>query len=233
MLLRYIDAEGREQSVADIDALYEAIRARQVGYESLVFDDTAGRWIKAADHPLFVRIREIAGQQAAPAPAPVVPMVAPPVAPVAPAATATATAKSKSKWFAAIATREEALKIINETAMGFFAVAAIQAVLGLVLMNANSNVGAEVLIDVPLYVVLAAWLKWGRSHTAAVLLLVVASISAVTTVLGQLKIMDGGKNMVLAAIVLWAAIKAVEATFKLRGRFKDDAVSAGRVEPAM
>jgi hypothetical protein len=230
MLLRYIDAEGREQSVADIDALYEAIRARQVGYESLVFDDTAGRWVKAADHPLFVRIREIAGQQAPPAPAPVVPMVAPPVAP---AATATATAKSKSKWFAAIATREEALKIINETAMGFFAVAAIQAVLGLVLMNANSNVGAEVLIDVPLYVGLAAWLKWGLSRTAAVLLLVVASISAVTTVLGQLKIMDGGKNMVLAAIVLWAAIKAVEATFKLRGRFKDDTVSAGRVEPAM
>ena len=230
MLLRYIDAEGREQSVADIDALYEAIRARQVGYESLVFDDTAGRWVKAADHPLFVRIREIAGQQAPPAPAPVVPMVAPPVAP---AATATATAKSKSKWFAAIATREEALKIINETAMGFFAVAAIQAVLGLVLMNANSNVGAEVLIDVPLYVGLAAWLKWGLSRTAAVLLLVVASISAVTTVLGQLKIMDGGKNMVLAAIVLWAAIKAVEATFKLRGRFKNDAVSAGRVEPAM
>jgi hypothetical protein len=230
-LLRFIDANGHEQEVAEIDGLYNLIRAGGIGYESLVRDDATGRWVKAADHPLFLRIREITGQQQASAPP--APVVTAPVrpTPVAPAPVVDK-GKAKSRWFAAIATREEALKTISETGNGFFAVAAIQAVLGLVLINSNSNVGFDVLIDVPLYVGLAAWLKWGRSRTAAVLLLIVASIAGVTTVLGQLKIMAGGKNMIIAAIVLWAAIKAVEATFKLRGRFKDESVAVP-VEPSM
>ncbi len=233
MLLRFIDADGHEQEVADIDGLYNLIRAGSISYESLVRDDATGRWIKAADHPLFHRIREIAGQQqAAPVspPAPIMTAERPTSVAIAPAAADTA--KTKSKWFAAIVTREEALKTINDTANGFFVVAAIQAGLGLFLMNSNSSVGADVLIDVPLYVGLAAWLRWGRSRTAAVLLLIIASISAATTIMAQFKIIDGGKNMILAAIVLWAAIKAVEATFKLRGRFKDDAAAAP-VEPTM
>ena len=227
MLLRFIDTDGREQEASDIDGLYELIQSGRVGYESLVFDATAGRWVKAFDHPLFKRIREIAGQQAAAPPPPralIVPSVT--ASPretdvVPPPSAADPKAKTKTKWFAAITTRDEALKIIHDTAMGFFAVAGIQLLLGLFLMANSSNVGADVLIDVPLYAGLAAWLKWGRSRAAASLLLVAALVSAVTTVLGQLRIIDGGRNMVLAVIVLWAAVKAVEATFKLRGRFKD------------
>jgi len=220
-LLRFIDTDGREQDVADIDGLYDLIQDGRIGYESLVRDDASGRWVKADDHPLFKRIREIAGQQqpvSPPIPA-APPTRAPIVAQAAPAASPKT--KPKSKWFAAIATREEALKTINETALGFFALAGIQTVMSLFLIANRDNVGLDLLIDVPLYVGLAAWLKWGRSRTAAVLLLIVASISVVTTVLGQLKIIDGGRNMVLAGIVSWTAVKAVEATFKLRGRFKD------------
>jgi hypothetical protein len=42
------------------------------------------------------------------------------------------------------------------------------------------------------------------------------------TIAAQLKIIEGGKNIVLALIVFWSAAKAVEATFKLRGRFKQE-----------
>jgi hypothetical protein len=33
----------------------------------------------------------------------------------------------------------------------------------------------------------------------------------------------GGNNIILALIVAWAAVRAVEATFKLHGRIKDAA----------
>lgn len=105
-LLRFIDTDGREQDVADIYGLLDLIQNGRVRYESLVRDDASGRWVKAYDHPLFNRIREIAGQQpvlppiptAPPSRAPVVvqaaPVTAPPAGPKA---------KPKSKWFAAIA----------------------------------------------------------------------------------------------------------------------------------
>jgi hypothetical protein len=234
-LLRFIATDGREQDVADIDGLHDLILDGRIGYESLVRDDASGRWVKADDHPLFKRIREIAGQQqplappipaAPPSRARIVVQAGPVTAPAAGPKT-----KPKSKWFAAIATREEALKTINETALGFFALAGIQTVMSLFLIANSSNVGLDSLIDVPLYVGLAAWLKWGRSRTAAVLLLIVASIAVVTTVLGQLRIIGGGRNMILAAIVFWTAVKAVEATFKLRGRFKDGENAAPSVAP--
>lgn len=59
-LLRYIDAEGREQDVNDVNHLYELIQGRHVGYDSLVWDEEEGRWLAARDHKLFRRIREIA-----------------------------------------------------------------------------------------------------------------------------------------------------------------------------
>jgi hypothetical protein len=237
-ILRYIDPEGREQDVDDVNHLYELIQGKHVGYDSLVWDDEDQRWVAARDHYFFRRIREIA----AASPAPQQPWSAPsqhPARTVAiqpqvyksprmqnrnpiPDEAESGSQKSKSNWFKTIQTREEALKTISVTALGFFAIAGIQTLAGLFLIANSSDVGLDMLIDVPLYVGLAAWLKWGRSRTAAVLLLIVASISAVTTVLGQLRIIDGGRNMFLAAIVFWTAVKAVEATFKLRGRFKHE-----------
>jgi hypothetical protein len=49
----------------------------------------------------------------------------------------------------------------------------------------------------------------------------VTGIQVTTTVLNRLGLMsEGGKNVLLAAIMLIVAIRAVEATFKLRGRFR-------------
>jgi hypothetical protein len=63
-LLRFIDPDGKEQDVADINHLYELIQASRIGYDSLIRDDIAGRWMPARDHELFVRIRNIASQTA-------------------------------------------------------------------------------------------------------------------------------------------------------------------------
>ncbi len=131
----------------------------------------------------------------------------------------------------AINTREEALKTIKDSSSAFFFVAALQAAIGIWLATQYPTSGfdvGETIIDVAIYAVFAAWLRWGLSRTAAVVLLLAATVALAMTIGAQLKIIQGGKNIWLALIVFWAAVKAVEATFKVHGRFKQDATE---VEP--
>jgi len=240
-MLRYIDAEGREQDVGDVNHLYELIQGQHVGYDSLVWDEEQQRWMPARDHQFFRRIREIAADS----PAPHQPWSAPPPQP---ARTVAAQArqyksplmqhknsiadeagsgpqKSKSNWFKAIKTREEALKTIKETSAAFFFIAVLQGVVGIWMATQYPSSGfdiGETMVDVSIYTVGAAWLRWGRSRTAAIILLIAATVAFGMTIAAQLKIIEGGKNIVLALIVFWSAAKAVEATFKLRGRFKQE-----------
>jgi GYF domain 2 len=131
----------------------------------------------------------------------------------------------KWRWFAKIETREDAVRTINETSIAFFAVAAIQAVLGIFLY------GSEIFIDVALYVGFAAWLRYGKSRIAAVALLAQAGISMAITIAALLRLTTGGRNLILAAIVFYAAAKASEATFKLHGRFKTCPGPKARLSP--
>jgi hypothetical protein len=244
-ILRYIDAEGREQVVDDVNHLYELIQERRVSFDSLVWDDDDRRWVAARNHEFFRRIREIA----AASPTPLQPWSAPPsgqptpaVAPApqvyksplmqhrnpAPEGAASASKKPNSNWFKAIKTREEALKTIKDSSSVFFFVAALQAAIGIWMATQYPDAGfdmGETVITVAIYAIFAAWLRWGRSRTAAVVLLLVATVALVTTIAAQLNIIQGGKNVVLALIVFWAAVKAVEATFKVRGRFRQDATA--------
>ena len=116
--------------------------------------------------------------------------------------------------------------IIKETSAAFFFIAVLQGAVGIWMATQYPNSGfdiGETMIDVSIYTVCAAWLRWGRSRTAAIILLVAATVAFGTTIAAQLKIIQGGKNFVLAIIVFWSGVKAVEATFKLRGRFKQEA----------
>lgn len=106
----------------------------------------------------------------------------------------------------------------------FFFIAVLQGAIGTWMATQYPDSGfdlGETIVDVALYAGCAAWLRWGRSRIAAVILLITATVALGTTIATQLKIIQGGgKSVVVALIVFWSAIKAVEATFKLRGRFK-------------
>ncbi len=71
-------------------------------------------------------------------------------------------------------------------------------------------------------------LRW-RSRTAAMVLLLYALTGAGITLAIRSGIpLEGGKNVMLSLFILWTAIKAVEATFRLQGRF----ALAGAAAPA-
>jgi hypothetical protein len=123
------------------------------------------------------------------------------------------TKEKKPGLFSKIDSREDALKTSKDSAGAFLFVALIQAALAYF-------VSPIMLIDAGMYALLGAILwKW-NSRTAAVLLLLLGSASLIMTVLNRIGITsEGGQNIILGLIVLWVAIRAVEATFKLHGRF--------------
>ncbi len=116
-------------------------------------------------------------------------------------------------WFAAIKSRENALRTVKNTSVIFFVVAGFQAVLSLVL-------GFLVLVDACLMAVGGYFLRQHNSRTAAVFLLILSIFAVGATFANAAgEGTGGGRNIVMAAIVFFAAVRAVEATFKLHGRF--------------
>ena len=126
--------------------------------------------------------------------------------------------KKKSSMFAKIESRDDALKVIKDTSIGFFFIAALQAGLGFF-------IAPSLMIDVVLYAILAGvLLKW-KSRIAAVLLLLLAAVTLAMTFLNMVGVTAlGGNNVFLGLIIFWAAIKAVEATFKLQGQFAEESI---------
>ena len=122
--------------------------------------------------------------------------------------------------FSKIEDRDGAIKVVTASASVFIVVAAIQAVVAFF-------VGYALLVDAVIYAVLGAILLRFKSRVAAVILLLLAIVTAGVTVANATGAkLGGGHNIFLSLMVLWAGVRAVEATFKLRGRFA--AVSAER-----
>ncbi len=85
----------------------------------------------------------------------------------------------------------------------------------------------SLIADAVVIAVLATILFRRRSRVAAVLLLLVSTLILALTILNKMGVTDqGGTNIVVAVICFWAAVRALEATFKLRGRFKDETQTA-------
>ncbi len=126
--------------------------------------------------------------------------------------------KKKAGLFAKIESKNIALKIIKDSSMGFFFVAALQAGLGYFITP-------SLIIDAILYAILAGiLLKW-KSRVAAVFLLLLGGAALVMTVLNKAGVTaEGGNNIILAVIIFWVAIRAVEATFKLHGKFAAEGI---------
>jgi len=116
-------------------------------------------------------------------------------------------------WMARIGTRAAANSMTRECAIAMLFWAAVQAAFSfkygntLLLHAAILGIGGFCL------------LRW-KSRAAAVVLLAYALAAAgITLAINSGIPLVGGKNLALALLVLWTAIKAVEATFRLQGRF--------------
>jgi uncharacterized membrane protein HdeD (DUF308 family) len=121
----------------------------------------------------------------------------------------------KNSWFSKIESKEDALKVIKDTTTAFIAIAILQAIL-------SFFVGHSILIDGIINAGGAFFLRRFNSRTAAVVLLVVATVSVGTTIANLLGAGLGtGTNILLAIVVFWAGVRAVEATFKFHGRFAE------------
>jgi len=127
--------------------------------------------------------------------------------------------KKKWRWYAKITSREDALDAVKGSSTAFFVVGAIQVAVSFFL-------GFSILFDAAIYLIGGFLLHRFHSRAAAVVIPVLAAFSLYVTVANRL---GGGSNIFLSLIVFWAAIRAVEATFKLRSRF---ALEALPVEPS-
>jgi len=118
----------------------------------------------------------------------------------------------KKGMFSKIESREDALKVVKDTSIAFYWIAGITAVLTFL-------VGLGTLIDAVLFAVLAFLLRWFTSRVAAVVLVVLAGGGLIMTGFNRFGGGEGGNNIIVALILFWASIRAVEATFKLHGEF--------------
>lgn len=115
--------------------------------------------------------------------------------------------------FAIIRSRDDALHVVADAAIAFLAAATVLAATAL-------SQGWQDLVDATLYIVLGLLMWRFRSPAAAFALLLVAMMRFFVTV-GQ-AIETGAVNWIyvgVTIVVLFASIRAVEATLKLIGRF--------------
>jgi hypothetical protein len=123
--------------------------------------------------------------------------------------------KKKSGLFSKINSREDAFKMVQDASYGFYFIAVLQGGIGYFIQK-------SMIIDGVLYAVLAIFLHKFRSRVAAILLFLMTSISLVVTFINKIGASkQGGGNIILAIIILIVSVRAIEATFRLRGQFKE------------
>jgi len=129
------------------------------------------------------------------------------------------TKKKRTGLLGKIENREGALKTIKESAYAFIFIALLQGAIGVFLAPST-------LIDAALFLICAILLMWLKSRTVAIVLLLMSLGAVIMTVLNKIGVSTGGgSNIILAIIILFAAVKATEATFKLHGKYKVNANS--------
>ena len=128
--------------------------------------------------------------------------------------------KKKSGMFAAIHSREDAQDVAKDCGNAFFVVAAIQGGIG-------AFIAPVLLIDAAVYALCGYFIRFKQSRAAAVIALLISGAGLASTVMNKMgQNVGGGNNIILAIIVVIAAVRAIEATFKLSGRFKNAATTA-------
>ena len=139
------------------------------------------------------------------------------------AAPGSAKTDEKKKFWAPIETIEDADKVCRDSANAFFFVAILQGVIGAFLAPA-------MLLDAAAFAILAFLLRKLKSRVAAVLLLIVAGFVCISTVMNKINpdSASGGSNIFLAIIIMLAAVRAVQGSFKYHS-MKASSVPVGAV----
>jgi hypothetical protein len=123
-----------------------------------------------------------------------------------------------SSMWGRIETEDQALQVIREASKGFFVIAGLQALFGVLIYP-------PAVLDAVVYGVLGFWLRKTNSRIAAVLLLVVTAGALCVTVVNRLGGGFGGRNIFLAAMFCWVGIRVVQAAFKVSGGARPSAGS--------
>ncbi len=121
--------------------------------------------------------------------------------------------KKKGGMFEKIESRDDALQVAKDCGNGFFIFAATQGGIG-------AFVTPSLLFDAALFALCGYFVRFKQSRAAAIVTLLLSGIVLVATFLNKMgQNVGGGKNIILAIIITIAAVRAIEATFKLNGRF--------------
>lgn len=123
--------------------------------------------------------------------------------------------------FFLIRSREDALNVVTDAALLFLAVAAL-------LVWLSFSKGWQNMVDAGLYALLAALMWWFKSPAAAFALLLIAVMRFFVTVAQLADVGSIGWVFVAVTVaVLFGAIRSVEATLKLIGRFARPEATGG------
>lgn len=141
----------------------------------------------------------------------------PMAAPVPPAAMAAAYLKPApqrtgfARYFGPVESVEEARSVIVDASNGFYFLAALNLLFGLILFPAA-------LIDAVILTVLSLWLRTTASRVPAGLLLLLAVLGIASTAMALAGKAEGGRNVYLALLTLGMAYRAFRATMILADR---------------
>jgi len=115
--------------------------------------------------------------------------------------------------FAPLQDRDGAVKMARDCGAAFLLIAVLEAVVAY-------WAGLSLLIDAAAFALCGYFVRYKQSRAAAVIALLLGLLALSVTILNVIgRTRSGGTNIVLAVIVVASGIRAVEATFKLRGRY--------------
>ncbi len=122
----------------------------------------------------------------------------------------------KKKWFSKIESRDEAIEVVKEASLAFFVIATLEAAFAIFFR-------ISFLFDSAIFAIGGLFLRKYNSRAVSIGLLTVSMIdTGVTFANAGGANLGGGKNWVVALLIVFASVRAVDATFKLHGRFSKE-----------
>jgi len=119
------------------------------------------------------------------------------------------TTKKEGSYFARIETKEEALSIVKKTSNIFYFLAVLQTLVGFLFWGTSS------ILDVVIFASTAFLLRKYNSRGIALFMVIISAVLMYSTATCKVNDCLGGKNVFLTVIMLWASVRALQATIKI------------------